>query len=113
MDSQLQALVLARSGRMGQARTSGNARLQGRSRLATMKTPKIYHTAAAVCEAHCGNSAAAKKRARTALELAKGRDVVYAAAFALALSGEDSESLRLAADLDKRFPEDTPVQFEY
>jgi len=39
--------------------------------------------------------------------------VEYAAAFALALSGDISESQRLAADLEKRFPEDTPVQFEY
>jgi tetratricopeptide (TPR) repeat protein len=39
--------------------------------------------------------------------------VEYAAAFALALSGESSEPQRLAADLEKRFPEDTPVQFEY
>ena len=37
----------------------------------------------------------------------------YAAAFALELSGEPSESQRLAVDLEKRFPEDTPVQFEY
>jgi len=52
-------------------------------------------------------------RARAALELAKGRDVEYAAAFVLALSDEIAESQRLAADLEKRFPEDTPVQFEY
>ena len=69
--------------------------------------------AEAVCEAHFGNAAAAKERARAALELAKGRDVEYAAAFALALSGDSSGSQRLAADLEKRFPEDTPVQFEY
>ena len=37
----------------------------------------------------------------------------YAAAFALALSGDSSGSQRLAEDLAKRFPEDTPVQFEY
>lgn len=77
------------------------------------ETAANYEAAAAVCEAHCGNMAAARKRARAALELAKGRDVVYGAAFALALSGEGSESLRLAADLEKRFPEDTPVLFEY
>ena len=46
-------------------------------------------------------------------ELGKGRDVEYAAAFALALSGDSSESQKLAEDLAKRFPEDTPVQFEY
>jgi len=54
------------------------------------------------------------ERARpAALELAKGRDVEYAAAFALALFGESAEAQKLAADLEKRFPEDTPVQFEY
>jgi tetratricopeptide (TPR) repeat protein len=39
--------------------------------------------------------------------------VEYSAAFALALSGDGSGSQRLAEDLAKRFPEDTPVQFEY
>jgi hypothetical protein len=73
----------------------------------------IYEAAEAVCEAHFGNRAAAKERARAALGHAKGRDVEYAAAFALALSGDPSESQRLASDLEKRFPEDTPVQFEY
>jgi len=66
-----------------------------------------------VCEAHFGNRAAAKERALAALELGKGRDVTYAAGFALALSGDSSESQRLAEDLAERFPEDTPVQFEY
>ena len=49
------------------------------------ETAAIYTAAEAVCEAHSGNRAAAKERARAALELAKGRDVEYAAAFALAL----------------------------
>jgi eukaryotic-like serine/threonine-protein kinase len=39
--------------------------------------------------------------------------VEYAAAFALALSGDGSGSQKLAEDLARRFPEDTPVQFEY
>jgi eukaryotic-like serine/threonine-protein kinase len=73
----------------------------------------IYEAAEGVCEAHFENWTAAKKHARIALKLAKGRDVEYAVAFALQLSGEPSESQRLAADLEKRFPEDTPVQFEY
>jgi tetratricopeptide (TPR) repeat protein len=72
-----------------------------------------YEAAEAVCEALFGNNEAAKERARAALKLAKDRDVEYAAAFALALSGGPSEPQRLAADLEKRFPEDTPVQFEY
>ena len=73
----------------------------------------IYQAAEAVCEAHFGNRDQAKERARAALDLGKGRDVEYAAAFALALSGDISGSQTLAEDLAKRFPEDTPVQFEY
>jgi tetratricopeptide (TPR) repeat protein len=73
----------------------------------------IYQAAAAVCEAQFGNRDQAKERAWSAVELGKGRDVEYAAAFALALSADSSESQRLTADLEKRFPEDTPVQFEY
>ena len=48
-----------------------------------------------------------------ALELSKGRDVQYAAALALALSGNSSRSEALAGDLEKRFPEDTFVKFTY
>ena len=48
-----------------------------------------------------------------ALKLSKGRDVEYGAAFALALSGDSSESQRLAKDLETRFPEDTAVRFSY
>jgi hypothetical protein len=73
----------------------------------------IYKSAEAVCEAHFGNATEAKRHAAAALDLARGRDVEYSAAFALALSGESSASQRLAVDLEKRFPEDTPVQFEY
>ena len=108
-----QALVLARSGRMRQARTMWERAIALAQQAGRRETAAIYEAAEAVCEAHFGNGAAAKERARAALELAKGRDVEYAAAFALALSGELAESQRLAADLEKRFPEDTPVQFEY
>ena len=108
-----QALVLARSGRMGQARTMWERAITSAQQAGKRETAAIYEAAAVVCEAHFGNGAAAKERARAALELAKGRDVEYAAAFALALSGDPSESQRLAADLEKRFPEDTTVQFEY
>lgn len=108
-----QALVLARSGRMRQARTMWERAIALAQQAGKRETAAIYTAAEAVCEAHFGNGAAAKERARAALKLAKGRDVQYAAAFALALSGEFTESQRLAAELEKRFPEDTPVQFEY
>jgi tetratricopeptide (TPR) repeat protein len=108
-----QALVLARSGRMRQARTMWERAIVMAQQAGKGERAALYEAAEAVCEAHFENGAPAKERARAALQLAEGRDVEYAAAFALALSGESSESQRLAADLEKRFPEDTPVQFEY
>jgi hypothetical protein len=37
----------------------------------------------------------------------------YAVAFALAQAGDFARSQRLADDLDKRFPEDTSVHYNY
>jgi len=108
-----QALVLARSGQMRQARSMWERALAMAQQSGNREGAARYEAAEAVCEAQFGNSAAAKERARAALKLAKDRDVEYAAAFALALSADFTESQRLAADLEKRFPEDTPVQFEY
>ncbi len=111
--SHMQALVLARSGRMRLARTMWERAIALALQAGNREPAAIYTAAEAVCEAHFGNWAAAKQRARAALDLAQNRDVLYAAAFALALSGESAESLTHAAELEKRFPEDTPVQFEY
>jgi tetratricopeptide (TPR) repeat protein len=108
-----QALVLARSGHMQQARTMWDRAVALAQQDGNRERAAIYRSAEAVCEAHFGNAVEAKQRAAAALELAKGRDVEYSAAFALAVSGDTSASQRLAADLEKRFPEDTPVQFEY
>jgi tetratricopeptide (TPR) repeat protein len=108
-----QALVLARSGRMEQALAMWERAIAVAQQAGSGEAAAMYQAAAAVCEAHFGNGAAAKERARAALKLAKGRDVEYAAAYALALSGDTAESERLAAGLEKRFPEDTAVQFEY
>ena len=108
-----QALVLARSGQMRNARIRWRHTIELTQQVGDREKAAIYQAGAAVCEAHFGNQAAAKERARAALELGKGRDVKYAAAFALALSGDGSASQSLAEDLAKQFPEDTPVQFEY
>jgi tetratricopeptide (TPR) repeat protein len=108
-----QALVLARLGRMREARTLWRHAIALAQQDGRREVAALYEVAQAVCEAHFENVAAAQTGARSALDHAKGRDVVYAAAFARALSGDSAGSQHLAEDLAKRFPEDTPVQFEY
>jgi len=108
-----QALVLARSGKMQQARTIWERAIASALQAKWPARAAIFESAEAVCEAHFGNTARAKERARAALDRAKDRDVEYAAAIALALSADSAGSQRLVADLEKRFPEDTSVQFEY
>jgi eukaryotic-like serine/threonine-protein kinase len=108
-----QALVLAQSGRMGQARVLWERAIATAVQGGKLETAALYDAAAAVCEAHFGNFAIAKERAHAALKRARNRDVEYTAAYALARAGESAEPQSLAADLEKRFPEDTPVVFEY
>ncbi len=54
-----------------------------------------------------------RRKALAALELSKDREVEYGAAVALALSGDTSQSRTLTNDLERRFPEDTSVRFNY
>lgn len=108
-----QGLVLAHSGQMRNARIRWQHAIELAQQTGNREKAAIYQSAEAVCEAHLGNLDQAKERAQAALELGKGRDVEYAAAFALVLAGDCDGSQRLAEDLARRFPEDTPVQFEY
>jgi Tfp pilus assembly protein PilF len=108
-----EALVLARSGQMRNARNRWRHTIEQAEQAGDREKAGIYRAAEAVCEAHCRNPDQAKEGAWAALELGKGRDVVYAAAFALAASGDVAQAQRLTEELAKRFPEDAPVQFEY
>jgi eukaryotic-like serine/threonine-protein kinase len=69
--------------------------------------------AAALWEALYGNIAKAKERVYGTLALSNGRDAQYVAALALALNGDEGGSRALLEDLEKRFPEDTIVRFNY
>jgi hypothetical protein len=77
------------------------------------ETAACYQAEAAMREALVGNLNQAKQQARAALALSNGRDVEAVSAIALGLAGDAPQAARLADDLDKRFPEDTIVQFNY
>ena len=109
----LEALDLARTARLQESRRTsaiavGIAKQSGR-----LERTALFGVATAVWEAFYGNAAAARQQATAALALARGREVDYAAAFALAISGDVPRSRALADDLAREYPEDTSVQFIY
>jgi len=72
-----------------------------------------YKADASIQEALVGNMALAKQGAQAALALANGEYVEADSAIALGLAGDSAQAERLAADLGKRFPEDTRVRLDY
>ncbi|HEX3569290.1 MAG TPA: winged helix-turn-helix domain-containing protein [Acidobacteriaceae bacterium] len=73
----------------------------------------IYSGLSGLREVSFGHRREARRQATFALKLSTSRDVEDYAALALAYSGDDAEAIALADDLNKRFPEDTLVQFNY
>jgi tetratricopeptide (TPR) repeat protein len=109
----LHALTLARAGRLDAARQSARHAIELAAVAGHRERAALFETAMAVWEAWYGNAAAARRSAARVLEVAKGRHVTYAAAVALAISGERSRSQTIADDLGRRFPEDTSVRSAY
>jgi len=73
----------------------------------------IYSGLSGLREVSFGNPQEARRQATLALKLSTSRDVLDYAALALAYSGDDAQAKALADDLNKRFPKDTLVQFNY
>ncbi len=112
--SHIEALALARSGQLQEARRMAAVAVQIAQKSGRRERAGLFEAATAVWEAFYGNAAAARQSATRALELGKGgREVEYAAAFALALAGDLPQSRVLAQELAREFPEDTSVQFMY
>ena len=72
-----------------------------------------YQSHSAVREALAGEMPSAKQDVQTALAIAAGRQAEGFSAIALGLAGDSAQAERLAADLGKRFSEDTVVKFNY
>jgi eukaryotic-like serine/threonine-protein kinase len=107
------ALAVAYYGHLQQARIMSNKSIELAQKTSGKEPAALYQAAAAIREALFGNVAQARRGATAALELSKGRDVEYGAAFAMALAGDSAKAQALAEDLDKRFPEDTSVRSSY
>ena len=113
MISHIEALVLARSGRLQEARQTSAVAVDIAQKAGQRERAALFDAATAVWEAFYGHAVAARQKVTTTLDLARGRDVDYAAAFALAVSGDVSRSRALTDDLARNYPDDTSVQYMY
>jgi eukaryotic-like serine/threonine-protein kinase len=108
-----QSFVLAYSGRLHDARKMSLQAAELAQQAGHGERAALFETGAALREALFGNATDARRRAASALALAKNREVEYGAALVLALAGVSSQAQALADNLEKNFPEDTSVRFSY
>jgi DNA-binding winged helix-turn-helix (wHTH) protein/tetratricopeptide (TPR) repeat protein len=109
--SNAEGFVLAYSGRREEAGKMSRRAVDLAQAEERRETEAYYEADTALREVLFGNASVAQQRAIAALELSNSRDVEYAAAFALAASGDSSRTQSLVIDLSRRFPEDTKVRF--
>jgi tetratricopeptide (TPR) repeat protein len=112
---QHQAFAAAYHGRLTEA--AGLANRAAQIALHNSRTEKAASLQApvAIWEALFGQYSAARRDAVATLRLSQDREVKYAVAMAMAfaLSGESGKAQALATDLERTYPKDTSVQFNY
>jgi eukaryotic-like serine/threonine-protein kinase len=109
----MEADTAAYSGRLRQAREFTRLAIDTAQRAGERETAATYLATSGVREALFVNKEEARRRTTLAIKRSEGRDVQYGAALALLYAGDDSQSQAIADNLDKKFPEDTLVQFNY
>jgi eukaryotic-like serine/threonine-protein kinase len=103
----------AYAGQFAKARELTRRASESAQRADEKETAAAYVAEAGCREALVGNMSLAKQQAQAAMALSTGKDVETVSAIALGLAGDAPQATRLAADLAKRFPEDTIVQSNY
>jgi len=109
----LESETTANGGEFAKSRDLARRAADSARRSDEKETAAEYLAHAAVRDALAGNLSAAKQEAQSALSLATGRQTAGFSAIALGLAGDFMRATQLAADLAKRFPKDTTVQFNY
>jgi hypothetical protein len=109
----VRALIAAHDGRIDEANRLARRAVDVAKGTGRVERAAVVLAAPAVWNAFYGNRELARTGAEGALKAFDGREVNYAAGFALGLAGEASRAEALAAKLDKAYPEDTQVQATY
>jgi serine/threonine protein kinase len=108
-----EAETAAYYGQLKKARELSRQAMDSAERADEQEAAATYLAMSAVREALFGNAPEARSRATSALERSTARDVRYAAALTFVLTGDDGRAEVLAADLNKEYPKDTLVQFNF
>ena len=111
--AQHEAVALAYSGRLQAAKTQTRHAADWDRKTGLTESAALLGARAALWEGFFGNAREAARTAADALAVSRQRDVTYGVALALALAGDSLQSEKLAAELERRFPEDTAVKFDY
>ena len=108
-----EALTLAYQGRLKEAARLSDLAVSLSRQAGLRERASLFEGARAAWNALLGSGGEARRSAEAALALYRSRDADYGPAFALALLHDSAQARQLAADLEKRYPEDTSVQFSY
>ena len=108
-----EALTLAYQGRLKDAARLSDRAVSLSRQSGLRERPALFEGARAVWYSLFGMRVDAQRSAGEALSLYRSRDADYGPAFALALLHEFAPAHKIEVDLEKRYPEDTSVQFSY
>ena len=109
----LEADTAAYFGHLGKSREFSRQAANSAERAGEKEAAAGYYAVSALREALFGEADKARQQATLAKGRSTGRDIDYGVALALAYAGDDGRAQALADGLDKKFPEDTQVQFNY
>jgi eukaryotic-like serine/threonine-protein kinase len=108
-----EALTLAYQGRVKDANRLSDRALGFARQARLTERAALFQGARAIWNALFGVRDEAQKNAAVALSASQSRDAQYGPAIALAILSETAQANKIAVDLEKRYPEDTTVQFSY
>ncbi len=108
-----EALTFAYQGRVKDANRMSDRALSFTRQARLTERAALFQGAKSIWNALFGARDEAQKNASAALSASHSRDAQYGPAITLAVLSETAQANKIAADLEKRYPEDTTVQFSY
>jgi hypothetical protein len=108
-----EALTMAYQGRLKDADRLSDRAVNLSRQAGLRERASLFEGTRAAWDALLESREEAARSADAALSLYRSRDADYGPAFALALLHDSARVHKIAADLEKRYPEDTSVQFSY